>query len=395
MSKHIFILGTNSDLARAEIYSLYKKVSNIGQNIVILADELKPEIALQKLGGTIKIATYLQTIDQLTDINTDLIKKLLDLDSSDHKISFGFSLYHDHYANYKKILKIFLTTKKDLQKQGLSCRLVVAKEPELSSVIVAKNKLIGRELLIIKHEQKYILALTQAVQNFTDYSQRDINRPIRDDRSGMLPIKVAQMMLNLAGPKLYPTILDPFCGSGTILQEAALLGYPTIYGSDISRHTIQAAQTNIDWLKKEFNLKNKIILSTNPAEKLSQIFQAQSIDLIVSEPFMGEARLIKATHQSKVLADLAQDLSQLYLQVFQEFKKILKPGGKIIFIFPIFTSPKNNFYTLPDLAIKKLGFVKQMTPGHLDKPSKNGNLIYARPGQIVQREIAIYSIQAN
>lgn len=395
MSKYIFILGQASDLSRAEIFSLYKNITNISQNIIMLEAKLDPKAALKKLGGTIKIAEYLKTVDDLDELTATWWSEQLNLSEAKAKINFGFSLYNDHQNNYQKITKIALATKKNLKTKNLSCRLVVGREATLSSVIVAKNKLIDRELLIIKDNGRYILAQTQAVQDFEDYSQRDVNRPIRDDRSGMLPIKVAQMMLNLAGPKITQNILDPFCGSGTILQEAALAGYPTIYGSDISASTIHSAQENINWLQKQLGKSNKIILKTTGVENLSKHFQAQSIDLIVSEPFMGEARMIKQNHNLDTMYDIAQNLSQLYIKAFQQFKIILKPGAKIIFIFPIFKIGKEYIYTLPGAQIKKMGFNPIFSTTNLNYASRNGNIIYARPEQIVQREIAIYSIQAN
>ncbi len=395
MSKYIFILGQASDLSRAEIFSLYKNITNISENILMLEAKLDPKITLKKLGGTIKIAEYLKTIDDLEELTATWWSEQLNISEDKGKINFGFSLYNDHQKNYQKITKIALATKKNLKIKNLSCRLVVGREAILSSVIVAKNKLIDRELLIIKDNGKYILAQTKAVQDFEDYSQRDINRPIRDDRSGMLPIKVAQMMLNLAGTKLTENILDPFCGSGTILQEAALAGYPTIYGSDISADTTRSAQENINWLQKQLNKTSQIILKTTSVENLSQHFKKQSIDLIVSEPFMGEARLIKQNHRPETIYDIAQDLSQLYIKAFQQFKIVLKPNAKIIFIFPIFKIGKEYIYTLPQAQIKKIGFKPIFSAATLNYPSKNGNIIYARPEQIVQREIAIYSIQAN
>jgi tRNA G10 N-methylase Trm11 len=395
MSKYIFILGQASDLSRAEIFSLYKNITNISQNIIMLEAKLDPKTTLKKLGGTIKIAQYLKTINSLDELTATWWSEQLNLSEAKAKINFGFSLYNDHQKNYQKITKIALATKKNLKTKNLSCRLVVGREATLSSVIVAKNKLIDRELLIIKDNGKYILAQTQAVQDFEDYSQRDINRPIRDDRSGMLPIKVAQMMLNLAGPKITQNILDPFCGSGTILQEAALAGYPTIYGSDVSANTIHSAQENINWLQKQLNKSSKIILKTTSVENLSKHFQSQSIDLIVSEPFMGEARAIKQNHNADTIYDIAENLSQLYIKAFQQFKIILKPGAKVIFIFPIFKIGKEYIYTLPQAQIKKMGFNPIFSATTLNYASRNGNIIYARPEQIVQREIAIYSIQAN
>ncbi len=143
-------------------------------------------------------------------------------------------------------------------------RYVENKEEALSSVTVAKNGLTnrGREFLISPlfkegagGGQRYSLAKTEAVQPFEQFSARDFGRPGRDDLSGMLPPKLAMIMINLAQTSLNSILLDPFCGSGTILSEALLLGYKNLIGSDISEKAVEDTKINIDWIAKEFNKK--------------------------------------------------------------------------------------------------------------------------------------------
>ena len=86
--------------------------------------------------------------------------------------------------------------------------------------------------------QQFSLAQTEAVQPFEQFSARDFGRPGRDDLSGMLPPKLAIIMINLAQTPLNSILLDPFCGSGTILSEAVLLGYTNLIGTDISEKAI-------------------------------------------------------------------------------------------------------------------------------------------------------------
>ena len=60
---------------------------------------------------------------------------------------------------------------------------------------------------------KGFLGQTLVVQPFKVLSKRDFGRPARDDHSGMLPPKLAQIMINLARRNddiSTKTILDPF-----------------------------------------------------------------------------------------------------------------------------------------------------------------------------------------
>ncbi len=64
------------------------------------------------------------------------------------------------------------------------------------------------------------------------------------ERPGSLKPPVAAAMLMLAGVQPNHSLLDPCCGSGTILVEAALLG-ALARGGDLDAEAIQAARANL------------------------------------------------------------------------------------------------------------------------------------------------------
>ncbi|MDD5749991.1 MAG: methyltransferase domain-containing protein [Patescibacteria group bacterium] len=296
------------------------------------------------------------------------------------KINFSFSLYGGSSQDYKQLDALAKEIKKELKTRGLKARYVSSQKSALSSVIVKKNNLLGQELLIIKEKDGYLLGLTEAVQDFAAYSLRDYKRPDRDQVSGMLPPKLAQIMINLASQgKKDKTILDPFCGSGTILQEALLLGFDKIYGTDISAKAVADSQANILWLAKQQNISAKVVIKKADVSDLASIFDEQSIDLIVSEPFMGDARFIK--HQDKIapLEKIKSELQNLYLSAFEQFGKIIKNQGKVVFIFPLFAIKEKNINTLDILTISALGW-----------RCLESDLLYSRPEQKVKRQITIW-----
>lgn len=392
MKKYIFILGQASDLAKQEVFSFLELKNQpttlLGENFIIAESDLNAQELIDNLGGTIKVADYLEEISEL-NFSAEEFLTWLDLPKQETKINFGASLYHGQRSELKKIQAISLAAKKILKNNDQSARLVSGQEAALSSVIVAKNKLLGREIIFIKHKNKYLIGKTQAVQNFESYGFRDMERPQRDSRSGMLPPKVAQMMLNLNGPERKLSLLDPFCGSGTILQEAALLNFSQIYGQDKSSKAVFDSQENIAWLENNFSLDSQIEISQNNVENLSKNFK-HKIDLIVTEPFMGDARLIYRSDDIRFLASEAKKLSNLYLQAFQEFKKICQAKARIVFIFPIFTLDKKRVYTLEEKQIEKTGW-KSIKPDFQSSLfSQNNNIIYQRAGQTVLREITCW-----
>ncbi|MBT4210187.1 MAG: methyltransferase domain-containing protein [Candidatus Komeilibacteria bacterium] len=385
MNKYLFMLGQSSQLAQEELKAVLSskkdQIELLSPDFVLAnTDQISSDL-INNLGGTIKIAKYIQSIDNLDTLDANFWYNILEKNlKSDNKNHFGFSLYNDSNKNYQTLTKKALGLKKLLKEKKFKSRLVTSQESILSSVIVSKNKLIGNELLIIKHENKYILALTEAVQDFVAYGFRDMKRPHRDDKSGMLPPKVAQMMVNLAGNNKDKNILDPFCGSGTVLQEAALIGYENIYGSDISPKAVKETKENLKWLNENFDIKIKSKILESDIQNINKNINKNFIDLIVTEPFMGDARLIARQNKISDINKIKDELQELYRLAFAKFKKILSPDAIIVFIFPIFDVSGQDIYTLDKKIISQLGFEYKLEQ----------DIIYNRPGQKVKRQITVW-----
>jgi len=388
MKQYIFILGQNIELSKQEIITVIKNkkgiINNISNFFIIANISIKPEKLINILGGTIKILEYKDNINNLSKLKiNNYIKNNL---NKDIKNNFGFSIYNGNDKEYNIIFKKFLKLKKELKKNKYKIRLVTSKEKILSSVIISKNNLLNKELVIIKNNNNYIIGKTVVIQDFMKYGHRDINKPKKDIKSGMLPPKLAQIMINLTGLNNDKKILDPFCGSGTILQEAMLLGFKNIYGSDKDKRAIANSKENINWLKKEYKLSNSINIKQINVKNLNKYFDKKSIDIIVTEPFMGDARLIQKNNNIKTLKNITNELQILYMEAFKEFKKILSPNGKIVFLFPII----HNIYTFNKNVSNNINFKLIKPDIKSNKLSKNGNIIYSRINQKVKREITIW-----
>ena len=383
---YIFILGTNPTLSLAEINSVLPDASYewpkdnlllVKTNSALRADEL-----IKRLGGTIKISQLITEIKAYAE--SKILEKMLTAlpQTNDKKFLFGIS----DYSHKLNILKLGLELKKKLKAQGIKSRLVTSSEKTLSSVVVTQNKLTGPgiEFILVKDQNKTILAKTLAVQAFKELSKRDYGRPARDSHSGMLPPKVAQIMINLSQAKPEGKILDPFCGSGTILSEAAFMGYTTIIGSDNSKKAINDTKKNIAWIKDNFDIRNsKFEFFQHDATKLSRKIEQNSIDAIITEPFLGPQRGRIDYNKTR------KELNDLYTQTLQEFKKIIKAGGRIVMIWPIFRNKNIEVRLSP--VIKGFKIINP-TPKSLQKNkaiklTNRNTIIYGRVGQRVWREI--------
>lgn len=105
---------------------------------------------------------------------------------------------------------------------------------------------------------------------------------------------LAYAMLRLARAADARTILDPFCGSGTILLEAAQ-AYPhlTLYGGDRDVRAVAGARENI----ARANLSRKITVREADARDLDEAYANVRADAIVSNLPYGLRIARKADHQ--------------------------------------------------------------------------------------------------
>ncbi len=322
------------------------------------------------LGGTIAI---LEAVPLSRPITTqedipEVLASYLDTIVPEGKIVFSF-----HNGD-----RTGLVIKKTIQQLfDRSCRFVVPK----NSATIIHNHLVEKQtdLYVINN----MLFVTRAVQPIDEFAHRDYGRPEADSRSGMLPPKLARMLLNISGVRpAQHTILDPFCGSGTVLMEAALLGFSSVYGSDAAQKAVNDSKQNSAWLFAEGMVSHSdctITIMQSDARSIHTRIPKESIDVIVSEPYMGKPLHGKESRYE--IDHQVQELSRLYEEAFRSFLSVLKPGGVVVFVIPQFFY-RDEWIMIDCLrAIELLGF--QLKPLDTNSPS----LLYWRKGQHVGRGI--------
>ncbi len=203
-----------------------------------------------------------------------------------------------------------------------------------------------------------------------EWYKRDRLKPFADGKKGMLPPKIARIMVNLALGKSYSSnqvLLDPFCGSGNILMEAGMLKL-SLLGADINTDQLEGTRKNLNWLGiKDFSLHNI------DATQLSKHLDTQ-VNYIVTEPFMGKPNL-----RPDRIKYVTKGLHKLYLGSLKNWLKILAPKGVVCMVLPIFTDGKKTYELSKVIDDKSLVGYNIKTRG----------LIYSRPYSSLKREIVV------
>ncbi len=388
--KAVAILGRQPGLGVAEFESLYGADSILPIEHGLLSKLPCEQIDFKRLGGTIKLAkvlTYLPTT-KWADIEAYLAENIPRhlTHLPDGKFTLGLSAYGG-LAGAQTVNISLLKLKKLIRKSGRPVRIVPNKSADLNSAQVLHNRLTSRgawELLAIRHKNQTVLAQTLFVQDIDAYTARDQLRPHRDAKVGMLPPKLAQIIINLAAGSLKPPaiLLDPFCGTGVIMQEALLMGYG-VTGTDIDPRMVQYSEQNISWLAQKSQLGPNLPAKFETGDARSHRWP-EPINLIASEIFLGAP--LHRQLPGEQLRTIAAEVNDLLTGFLANIHGQLNKGTRLCLAVPAWRSG-NNFERLPALNIDKLTDIgyNRLSFVHVE----NSGLIYHRPQQFVARELVL------
>lgn len=429
------MLGRQPEISIAELAAVFGAdcVNRISQQF---AKVQTSQFDITTLGGTIKCA---EVITELPASRTDKASLLAasrfitqhyqaKWAHSPHKITLGLSAYN-LAVGARDVQKTGLILKSSLKKSGTSLRLIPNDQPALSTATAHNNKLGGSpykvELLLIKTtDRRLIIAESRGVQNITAYTRRDRHRPKRDAFVGMLPPKLAQIMLNLAmgagsltGQKSctgripaissksnasgnavrrtidlserlesdpltevgrrHPLILDPFCGTGTVLQEALLAGYDVV-GTDLSQKMVDYTTENLSWLQSTFTAPGNVIDIHQANATTHHWPNSENLTAVVCETYLGQP--FSAPPAPQKLAEVVGNCNHIITGFLANLRPQLAPNAPLCIAVPAWYDASGRTAHLPLIKnLQQLGYYQlNRTP-----------LIYRRPDQIVARELLV------
>lgn len=340
--KYFFIPGRSRALSKLELIKVLEVFEVDKYNLAeytefftldTKSDQLVIEKVFNRLGGCISYGLLYEDIDNvLTEVTTKDKKK----------ITFGVSIYTDSPRNYtsRSIKDVLEDMKKYFKELKISSRYLIPQGLRLDSGQILRSKMLfeGFELVILEDKKSKVgkqYGKTLGVQDIDLYSMIEYDKPYTNKEMGVLPAKLAKILINLAQVK-EGTIWDPFCGSGTILLMSLLSGLDAL-GSDIDPEAVKGSKENIEWLSQKgvigdvrYEVTELDVL--NPDWRKKMLLKKTSIEAIVCEPFMGppQFKLLSAGKANTFL----HDVETLYKGLFDIIDETKKKASTVVLVVP-------------------------------------------------------------
>ena len=429
MPIELFISGKNWMLSLAELTSYFRarkirfEVEFFSGQFFVLSFEKEFESsAIVDLGGMIKIGevkakfptgtikeAFLkkdkiaksQIIEFLA--SSGLVERMI---KSEEKMLFGVSVYctESTLSSSSMVIQRFVGSaiKDELAGLGKKSKFIGfsndRKFSQLSHVEVLKKNLVENktEILFCIGRTETWVATTVAVHNPFEFQKRDLYKPNQRKIFGMPP-RLARIMVNLSMCLPGKVLLDPFCGVGTILQEA-MLETAIVVGMDVNPWCIKATSENLGWLKREYGLENSDfrVLQGDVGKLVEKIGQ-ETVDCIVCEPDLGPA--LRQVPTGRYAEKIVQKLEPLYFGFIEQAFRVLKPNGRLVLVTPYIKTRSKQAVTMPiSEKLNNLGFKKSylfskdmfsQSAGGLQRLVNASSLVEMDKQHIIGREIHI------
>lgn len=332
--KYFFILGRNPQLSLAELMSYFEKEnvvfqsSSVRENAILIETEQKLNLdkMIKELGGTIAIGEASVT-GRKQDI-TNFIDKNEIYYGEELKFTYSVMDFADE-ETFDEILQMIKDKFKEERLKAFyrsTMGILDIQEKGYTSGTPSKIKSKDVVYFLLKGTD-YCFGELKAVFDSKETEKRDIEKPMRREELAISP-RLAKILINLAQLKKGDTMIDPFCGIGTVVMEAMVQDINAI-GIDTDFPAIKGAEKNINWLKSKYKINANYELINDDSRKRRVRFA----DGIATEPSLGE--LLKITPTEEKARQMIENFENLMIDVLNNLKTALKPGQKIAFTAPL------------------------------------------------------------
>jgi tRNA G10 N-methylase Trm11 len=282
----------------------------------------------ERLAGVHKVAV---SITPSTRARLDDIEELdVFLGGFDDGFNFSVSVYSPETTGdeeYEDILATLLTAVRDAGFR--KANLVRPRNgTEVLSREIASRGII--DFVVLRIAGRFWLGATTFVPDVREFQKRSNERPVVSSQIS-ISSRLAKLLLNLSGAKKGELMLDPFCGSGTILSEALSAGINCI-GVDRDRNRVENSRQNLEWLSKSLKTTASYTLKVGDSTNLERVMGGTQADAIVTEPILLPRIEVAPTLEKA--KKLIRNSSRLYSDALYSMATSVRKGGRLVVVAP-------------------------------------------------------------
>lgn len=342
MKKYLFILGRNVALSIAEIESYLKKecidfeiISNVKNGLLVETKDVLPTGIVDRLGGVISLGEVLAT-GSLNKVKKELDKSMIYFGTGNKLNYVVFDFDGDYHDDILVYLKHRFKEEKLKATEKKPTGNIKMQEGEFAPNV--KSNLIDEQYFVFKDNFGKIIEEC----DYDAVELRDMKKPVKRNELTISP-RLAKILINLSEVKRNEILLDPFCGIGTVLQEALLQGVKVV-GVDKDKNAIHNAEINLKWFN--FDKDNyKLIYNDSSSVKIPKV------DALATEPDLGE--LQKTVPSPDKAMKIILGFEKLIIHVLNNVKE--KVDGRIVFTAPFIKTGKKRVGCDFDKIAKETG----------------------------------------
>lgn len=409
-SDKLYIFGRNPELSLAEIIARYNVIQSapiikeLSENGIII--ESKQHIAIKNCGAVLKkckiIAVFLKNtpISEIEPVLESHISGEYIIDKS----NWGISSYNDNIdSSHNATLNpqtLHQLAKKGFKSIGIKKAYFI---PPMEGAFLTPQKLLrkkiiddGIEFILWYRKDDVILCQTEEVINIDSFAKRDKDRPHKRLLL-LLGLALARTMVNLVSIEKNNhnlPIYDPFCGMGSIIQEAYILGLNAM-GSDIDESCVTRSKENLKWISQTLGKNFRTNYGIFPSDKIFKMdLTAPNFPLlqefngsIVAEPNLLTP--LKSYPTSFEAKKMISQFEENYNRYLKEIYQILPTDGICVLIFPQIHTAENIRLSLEiGRLINKYNFkICEIKANNAISPAF---FIHAWKNPIIERQILIF-----
>ncbi|BAA30094.1 TRM11 family SAM-dependent methyltransferase [Pyrococcus horikoshii] len=348
MEKYAVILGKNPELSLVELKAfsrrfrlgvriLEERIYGSNKSFAIIQAKEDIEKYFRWIGGSLKLVRLIgEGVDSIRDLEYSKL--------------FTVSVY-GRRVDWKEWRRFGSMIKEVFKEKDSAKFFKPANTYAMPSELILKGFPKVKDVVLLFVDDKVLVGETVRVTDPFELKKLDVERPVVRPTIS-IPPRLARVMVNLSEIRR-GNVLDPFCGTGTIVMELTLQGL-NAYGTDIEEGRVRDAKKNIDWLRKEFRIRKYPVLKVCDVRRLRKCFPRTRFDAIITEPYMGKPLKYKPSRGEAI--KIAKGLDRLYYQAFESFADVLKRGSIIVFVFPAFSLSNGEVYRRNRPWLEELGF---------------------------------------